>query len=195
MLYLDKKRFFDAFRREFGPIDFKQVQPLDSLIEFINDDETLTDYRHAAYMLATIKGECGDSFTPVEEAFYLEGRVRDLDAWRKKHLRYYPWHGRGFVQLTWYDNYFRAEEELKIAFTQDPDLAIEPENAYKVMSRGMQEGWFTGLSLYDYINGVKCDYYRARRIINGMDKARKFQAWAKQFDKIVSFAEVSKCRD
>jgi hypothetical protein len=191
---IDASRFFDAYRREFGRIRPEQVAPLDALIGFINDDETLTDHRHVAYMLATVHGECGDTYEPVEEAFYLAGRVRDLDAWRRRNLRYYPWHGRGYVQLTWRANYVRAERLLDIPLTADPTLAMIPANAYQIMSRGMQEGWFTGRSLTDYINGRKCDYRNARRIINGTDKMRQFAAWAQQFDRILSYAEVAKCK-
>jgi hypothetical protein len=191
---IDDGRFFDAYRREFGRVRSEQVPPLDSLIGFVNDDETLTDCRHVAYMFATVHGECGDTYEPVEEAFYLGGRVRDLDAWRRRNLRYSPWHGRGYVQLTWRANYVKAERLLDISLTADPTLAMVPANAYQIMSRGMQEGWFTGKSLYDYINGRKCDYKNARRIINGTDKMRQFAAWAQQFDRIISFAEVATCK-
>ena len=192
---IDVARFFDAYRREFGRVRPEQVAPLERLIGYINADATITDHRHAAYMLATVYGECGDTYEPVEEAFYLAGSVRDLDAWRRRNLRYYPWHGRGYVQLTWRANYARAEKLLDIPLTKDPTLAMVPEHAYVIMSRGMQEGWFTGKALADYINGRRCDYRNARRIINGMDKARKYAGWAQRFDRILSYAEVARCKD
>jgi hypothetical protein len=190
MFQIDIKRFFDSYRRHFGRVRPEQVAPIERLIGFINADTTLTDYRHAAYMLATVYGECGDTFEPVEEMFYLAGRVRNLDAYRRRKLRYYPWHGRGYVQLTWKANYIRAERELRVPLTKDPALAMVPKHAYQIMTRGMQAGWFTGKSLSDYINGHRCDYRNARRIINGTDKAAKFATWAKKFDSILSYAEV-----
>jgi len=54
------------------------------------------------------------------------------------------------------------------------DLALVPDTAAKVIAIGMRDGSFTGVSLNTYINGGKCDFYNARRIINGMDKARTF---------------------
>ena len=54
-----------------------------------------------AYVLATALWETARTMKPVVEAFW------KTDAWRKKNLRYYPWHGRGFVQLTWDKNYDR----------------------------------------------------------------------------------------
>lgn len=38
----------------------------------------------------------------------------------------------------------------------------------------MRDGKFTGVGLSRYINANKCDFYNARRIVNGMDKARTF---------------------
>jgi hypothetical protein len=192
---IDVERFFDAYRRRFGRVRQEQVPGLDALVGFINADPTITDYRHAAYMLATVHGECGDTYQPVEEAFYLEGQVADLDAWRARNLRYWPWHGRGYVQLTWRANYAKAKDILGVDLIAYPAKAMEPKYAYRIMSRGMQEGWFTGRELSDHINGRRCDYRNARRIINGTDKARKFAGWAERFDAILSFAEVRQCNE
>ena len=75
MNQIDHKRFFSAYRRQFGAVRQEQVAPLDRLINFINADATITDYRHAAYMLSTVLGECGDTYEPVEEGFYLGRRA------------------------------------------------------------------------------------------------------------------------
>lgn len=77
---------------------------------------------------------------PVEEAYYLGARAETY----RKTLRYYPWHGRGFVQLTWRKNYVRAGKELSIDLTTDPDLAMKPDVAVRVLVHGMEQGWFTG---------------------------------------------------
>jgi hypothetical protein len=47
---------------------------------------------------------------------------------------------------------------------------------------GMEEGWFTGKKLSDYINGGKADYYGARGIINGKDRAAEIATYAKAFE-------------
>ena len=52
-----------------------------------------------AYVLATTEWETAHTFKPVKEAFWLS------ESWRKNHLHYYPYYGRGFVQLTWKNNY------------------------------------------------------------------------------------------
>ena len=59
-----------------------------------------------AYGLATAYHETAYTMQPVVEAFWLS------ESWRERNLRYYPYHGRGYVQLTWKDNYERADNEL-----------------------------------------------------------------------------------
>ena len=60
--------------------------------------EGLSD-RHTAYVLATAYHETAHTMKPVREAFWLS------EGWRRDNLRYYPWYGRGYAQLTWRRNY------------------------------------------------------------------------------------------
>ena len=129
----------------------------------------------AAYVMATAKWETAHTVKPVEEAFWLS------DAWRQRNLRYYPWHGRGYVQLTWQRNYLKAGQALGIDMITDPDVALQTAVAAKVLVTGCKEGWFTGKKLADYINISKTDYIGARRIVNGTDKAREIAALAGQY--------------
>ena len=46
------------------------------------------------------------------------------------------------------------------------------------MIYGFINGSFTGKKLSDYIEGDKLDFYNARRIINGMDKAKLISDYA-----------------
>ena len=49
---------------------------------------------------------------------------------------------------------------------KNPDDALDPDIAYKVMSYGMREGFGHGFdSLSHYINATRCDYLGARRIV------------------------------
>jgi predicted chitinase len=124
---------------------------------------------------------------PVREAYWLDkpdvargDRVRAANATIK---RYFPYYGRGYVQLTWDYNYVKAtkyfREVLKIDvdFVKNPDLVMVPEYAIIILFVGMKEGWFTGKSLYDYIDDLDeadsedlREFANARRIINGTDK-------------------------
>lgn len=130
----------------------------------------------AAYVLATALWETNHTMQPVVEAYWLSER------WRKRNLRYYPWHGRGFVQLTWEANYKRASVEVGADLIDDPDLALDPEIAAHILVVGSRDGWFTGKRLRDYITSSRSDFKGARRIINGTDKAAKIAAIARKYD-------------
>jgi hypothetical protein len=57
-----------------------------------------------AYALATAAHETAHTMQPVREAFWLS------ESWRRTHLaRYYPFYGRGYIQLTWRANYEKAD--------------------------------------------------------------------------------------
>lgn len=129
-----------------------------------------------AYILATAFWETNRTVKPVVEAYWLS------EAWRKANLRYYPWHGRGFVQLTWQTNYLRAGKELDIDLITDPDAALEPEIAAQILVHGSMRGWFTGKGISDYVTMHRSDFVGARRVINGTDKAQQIADIARDYD-------------
>ena len=151
--------------------------------------DTCKEYKlnrdEAAYVLGTVHWETNGTFEPVKEAYW----VKNAEAWRKKNLRYYPWYGRGFIQLTWLDNYIKAGKKLGLDFTKDPDKVMEPKISARIAVLGMKEGWFTGKDLDDYIDGVDesakedfLEFYNARRIVNGMDKANEIAQLAEKYE-------------
>ena len=93
--------------------------------------------------------------------------------------------GRGYVQLTWKVNYAKASKALGVDLVGNPDLAMTDTIAAKIMVRGMREGWFTGLDCADCLPGqgpgVRSQFVRARRIINGTDKADMIAGYALAF--------------
>jgi hypothetical protein len=111
----------------------------------------------------------------------MERRERSDSPRRANQDRYWKtgYQGRGYVQITWKANY----EKFGIAST--PERALEPETAYLILARGMQQGLFRkGHKLSTYLNDQKKDYVGARNIINGdvkkngnliADAARKFE--------------------
>lgn len=129
-----------------------------------------------AYVLATAYWETAKTMKPVKEAFWLS------EDWRKKNLRYYPWYGRGFVQITWEENYVKAGKKLGLDLTSNPDKVMEPYISAQILIVGMIEGWFTGKKLSDYITLQKSDFVNARRIVNGVDKAKEIADLAKKYD-------------
>jgi putative chitinase len=127
-----------------------------------------------AYILATAYHETRATMKPVKEAFW----VSNAEAWRSRNLRYYPWYGRGYVQLTWEANYLKAGKALDRDLTTDPDVVMEPQISAEILVMGMLEGWFTGKFLKSYIWEDRKDYTGARRIVNGTDKADLIASYA-----------------
>jgi predicted chitinase len=128
--------------------------------------------------MATAWWETAHTVEPVKEAYW----VKNAEAWRKKNLRYYPWYGRGYVQLTWERNYIHAGKQLGLDLTTNPESVMVPDVSAKILVTGSLEGWFTGKKLGDYITLSKSDFKGARRIINGTDKAAAIAKIATAYD-------------
>ena len=179
--------FFDAVRasRLFGNgLKPDEVSGLETVCSVAK--EAGWPLAFTAYALATAAHETAYTMQPVREAFWLN------ENWRRTHLRYYPFYGRGYVQLTWEDNYKKADRELDLKgrLTANLDLALDPDIAARIMSRGMQEGWFAGdnkgrhtLTRYLPSNGAAsmAQMTSARRIINGTDQDEKIAREAIMF--------------
>lgn len=132
-----------------------------------------------AYILATAYWETARTMKPVREAYWLS------ETWRKNNLRYYPYYGRGYVQLTWRYNYNKAGNVFGRRMVENPDIALETDIAVKTLVKGMMEGWFTGKKLPDYVTLKFSDYYNARRVVNGLDRAREIAKIAEDYDKLL----------
>ena len=125
----------------------------------------MTDIRWLAYMLATVYHECATRMWPTTEygsQSYLEGK------------EYWPYVGRGFVQLTWEANYDKASKALGLIDDRDlvahPEVALDSLISSRILFRGCAEGWFTGKMLGMYFNADYDDPVNARQIINGNDQ-------------------------
>jgi predicted chitinase len=93
--------------------------------------------------------------------------------------------GRGYVQLTWKNNYAKAGHECGVNLVANPNLALEPDIAAKIMRSGMEEGWFTGRKFSDYLPAHgpadERQFALARHIINGSDRALQIAGHALAF--------------
>ena len=99
----DPSIFLGMFMKEFGVLNQNQVEGLEQLLAFIELDPDVTDIRWAAYMMATVKWECADTWQPIEEGGKGAGhpygvRVKVKDGAGKEYTNTY--YGRGYVQLT-----------------------------------------------------------------------------------------------
>lgn len=128
-----------------------------------------------AYVLATTQWETNHTFEPVKEAYWKS------ETWRRNNLHYYPYYGRGYVQLTWKSNYRHYSRVMREKLTSDPDLALKPEIALLVLVHGFKLGAFTGRKITDYVNEAKTDFKNARRCINGLDKWEEIKDLAEDY--------------
>jgi putative peptidoglycan binding protein len=179
--------FLGMYMKEFGGLTQSQIDGLELLHGYIELDPNVTDIRWAAYMLATVKWECADSWHPIEEGGKGAGhpygtavQVTDTDGTSYSNTYY----GRGYVQLTWKANYEKLGLALNLGnqLVVHPEKALEPATAYSIMSYGMRNGSFTGKKLSDFIHADQCDFKNARKIINGLDQWAVIKGYAEKFE-------------
>ncbi|HUU36069.1 MAG TPA: hypothetical protein VMW48_18515 [Vicinamibacterales bacterium] len=198
-MHIDHTAFFNGYRAAYGRLTQGVVSGLELLGRNMESDPDLKNLQWAAYMLATVKHECANTWQPIVERgprSYFDkydagtpigrrlGNTEPGDGWRFR--------GRGYVQITGRANYARMTDVLKLApeadLTQDPDHALRPAIAYQIMSVGMRKGLFTGKRLGNYIGPGRCDYRNARRIINGVDQAARIAGYADTIEAILRAA-------
>jgi putative chitinase len=179
--------FFDVVKAKLyhGHMDASEVSGTNAILASWNATAPGSDGRFIAYTLATAFHETACTMQPVQEYGKGRGRAYGVPAG--------PWHavydGRGDVQLTWYDNYVKANAKLHtlgvlapgLNLAENPDFAMRPDVAAAIMIHGMLEGWFTGKRLADYFDAERTDFLHARRIINGMDCAPAIAGYAEIF--------------
>lgn len=88
----------------------------------------VTSEANCAAAIGTTAIETASTFAPVREAFWM------TEDWREANLRYYPYYGRGFIQLTWQSNYQLAGDYLGVNLASDPDRALETDIAAAVFA-------------------------------------------------------------
>jgi hypothetical protein len=203
---VDKTLFFNKYEIEFGKISKEKVYNidliLDALCRYYKEENRICDKFTLSYILATTKHETADTYEPINEyggvTYYEEmyDPVLGKNDKRKNLAKEngntiqgdgVKYHGRGFVQLTWKDNYEKMKEKFKIDLINYPEKALDLELAIKIMVYGFEKGIFTGKKLSDYITELKQDYYNARRVINGVDKAETIKNYAIKIEKCIEF--------
>jgi putative chitinase len=190
----DPKAFFDECRRGvMGPtIDADEL----SGAQAITDACRGLPISWTAYALATAWHETAHTLQPIKEyggpKYY--NRLYGVEGSNPNRARLngnmHPgdgakYCGRGYVQLTWRNNYRMAGDKLHVDLVNDPDLALNPDVAGRILRHGMKEGWFTGKRFDSYLPATgkanEAQFQAARRIINGTDKAVTIAKYAGQF--------------
>jgi hypothetical protein len=182
MILANPKPFFDAIRQNVfdGNLTEGQVAGLNTLLAEVPDAWPRT---WTADLLAQTTWESDHTMQPVREAYRLS------DDWRRRHLRYYPYYGRGLIQLTWRSNYDFYGRLFGVDLVDDPDKALEPILSAKIAIHGMETGRFTGRKLADFLpadgsipqSGGESAFYWCREIVNGLDKAAPIESLAQAY--------------
>lgn len=195
-MHIDHTAFFNGYREAYGKLTQGVVAGLELLGRNMEVDPDLKNAQWAAYMLATVKHECDNTWQPILEKGgrsyfdqYETGTAKGKRLGNTEPGDGYRYRGRGYVQITGRANYARMTQVLHLGpdadLVLDPDQALRPAIAYQIMSVGMRQGMFTGKKLSDYIGPAGCDYRNARRIINGVDQAAKIAEYATTLETIV----------
>jgi predicted chitinase len=199
MFKFDRQIFIDNFTRQFGGPSASAQSGLTEILDRVEqDDVNWANLYCLAYGLATFKWETGHTFQPVTERGivsyfnkYNAGTTLGARLGNTQPGDGYKYRGRGYVQLTGRANYTHDGSLLGIDLSGNPDLALQPDVAYRIASRGMKEGWFTGHRLAAYFpDSGPPDYVAARHIINGSDHADDIAAIAQGMEAILRAAQA-----
>jgi putative chitinase len=191
---IDRHFFFDSIRVALfdGVLKQYHVDGMNVIIDEWEGRYMPSDLRLLAYPLGTTYHETSRTMQPIHEyggdAYFtrLYDITGDFPLRAKRYGNVHPgdgikYHGRGFVQLTWYNNYKAMEDILDQPLTAKPDLALLPNIAAPIMFEGMARGTFTGRRLLEFFDTDKNDPVGARTVINGTDHCYEIANYHKAF--------------
>lgn len=182
---IKRETFFNKVRATpfGGSLSQSQVDGMNFMLDVFERDYNWPDLRWLAYAFASAFHETAFTMQPIKEygsQSYLQSKP------------YYPYFGRGYVQLTWEDNYRKMGDKLGVNLLgENKDKALDPQIAAAVMYSGMRDGDFTGKKLATYFSSTVNDPVNARRIINGTDQASTIAKYHEDFFEALNAAYVT----
>lgn len=164
---------YAIIRKYLGALSKSQVDGINLIVSKANDYNWT--YPQCAYGLATAWHETATQMQPITEMgsqSYLQSKP------------YYPFIGRGLIQITWRANYQKFGKLLGIDLVNNPNMALDENVSLDVMFKGMSNGLFTGIGYNNLTIGRydRQSYIKARRIINGTDQAQSIADIAMMFE-------------
>lgn len=174
------KEIIEKYKKEFNEnLSQKQENNLTFLLDKLLNSNLLKT--QIAYILATVKHETANTYEPIEEFGKGKGKkYGEVDKTTGK-----AYYGRGYIQLTWKNNYEKLGKRLNYPLVKNPELLLNPTISFEILLVTMLEGLATGFKLSQFINENITDFYNARKVVNGLDKAEKIKSYAEQFLKIL----------
>lgn len=192
MIVLD----WNKLRLIFGDfLDEKQIQGFNVIIDMLNKQK-VSDKRVIAYILATCVFETSKRMLPKEEMgsdeyfrlMYDITGERSAIALRMGNteegdgLKYKK---RGIVQILGKKAYTDFGDNIGKDLVSTPEEVLVLETAVEILVKGMLRGWFTGVTIYNYITPSKTDYLNARRTVNGTDNAKRIAMMTEQLEQAI----------
>jgi len=169
MIVFDREKYFNSVRGPLfnGKMEQGQVTGQDAILAAWEETRSDQDLRWLAYELATAKHETASTMQPIEEYGKGKGRAYGVPDPETGETYY----GRGYVQLTWKENYVKMSHVTGDDLVHHPEAALLPSVAAEIMFHGMENGSFRpGHDLVRYFGIIADDPYNARDIINGDKK-------------------------
>lgn len=184
---------WNKLRLIFG--DFLSKAQIDGFNAIIDEFNTLkiSDKRLVAYIMATSVFETSKKMLPKEETgtdeyfrqMYDVSGERSAIAVRMGNTEIgdgIKYKKRGIIQLLGKKAYQKFGDLVEEDLVNDPSLVLDLKISTKLLVDGMLKGWYTGVTLYNYITPSKTDYTNARRTVNGTDNAKRIALMAEQLE-------------
>jgi hypothetical protein len=186
-------------------------ESLKKVLFYIKNDSTINDVRKAAYILATgfieagyslcrwesdyVCGPAGEMYPasgPCKAAtdYYRQTEIKSKKGKVTKKKNYYtlgldskgwPYFGRGLIQLTGKDVYEKYGKLIGVDLVSNGDLALEPQNAYKIISVYMETRTFKHV-LKGNLSDARGSVNAAKLHLTEVNNA--YNAWLKAFKDI-----------
>lgn len=181
---------------------------LRQVLNFMQNDDNISNKKEASYFLATAKSESDYSLTRWEadylcgekgKPYFIKPCQKALNYYRSSDGKsnYYskgvdslgvPYFGRGLIQLTHKYNYDKYGKKIGVDLVDDGDKALLPKNSYKIASE------YLDAKTFKYVN--RGDLRQARISVNGGTKGvdrtnREYERWLNIFNNpAVNFEEL-----
>ena len=182
---VNRKKFFDNFPKnslDNKPLTDSRQQGFNAIFDAWDKRGAGLDVGGLAYAFATAWHETGAQMQPVREGFAKTdaGAVAAVTAFcQKKGIANYAarqangnsYYGRGYVQLTFADNYKKMGNTLGFgsALFDGPDKVLNPETGADILVAGMIGGLFRPAKgpIIKYFTANTHNWFDAREMING----------------------------
>ena len=205
---IDREIFYDNMRHKMltGKLTQSQVEGTEVILDFweslpidisgtFEENWNIRIIEWLAYILATTYHETAHTMQPLDEggsnAYFRRYEDNKKLARRLGNDRKgdgAKFHGRGYVQITGRANYTKMSKIVREYYPDAPDFTIDPsavkipKYAVLILFYGMFQGTFTGKALKHYIGdpdkGQFSSFYHARKIVNGLDRAKDIERYA-----------------